>query len=156
MLQQGDTAPTTVPFIDENEQQHTLADYAGKWVVVYFYPKDNTPGCTIEAEQFRDAQKEFATRNAVVLGVSKDTCASHKKFIEKKQLPFTLVADTEHALMDAFGVWGERSFMGKTYMGTSRTTFLINSEGTIAHVWETVKPAGHAKEVLAMLNALQQ
>ena len=155
MLQQGKKAPTDISFIDEIEQQHTLAEYAGTWVVVYFYPKDNTPGCTIEAEQFRDTEQEFAKRNTIVLGVSKDTCASHKKFIEKKRLPFTLVADTEHTLMDAFGVWGERTFMGKKYMGTSRTTFLIDPEGVIVYVWETVKPAGHAQEVLAMLETVQ-
>jgi len=156
MIQKGETIQKNTAFRDENDTEHTFAEYAGKWLVVYFYPKDNTPGCTIEAEQFRDVQKEFAARNAVVLGVSKDSWASHQKFIEKKQLTFTLVADIDHALMETFGVWGERTFMGKKYMGTSRSTFLINPEGVVEHVWEKVKPAEHATEVLAKLDALQQ
>lgn len=95
--------------------------------------------------------KEFTKCNAVVLGVSKDACVSHKKFIEKKDLNFTLVADEEHVLMEAFGTWGERKFMGRTYMGTSRSTFLIDPSGTVAYVWEKVKPAGHPEEVLTVL-----
>jgi peroxiredoxin Q/BCP len=108
-----------------------------------------------EAEQFRDHQKEFAKLNTKVLGVSKDSCTSHKKFVEKKDLNFTLVADESHALMEAFGVWGERKFMGRTYMGTSRTTFLIDPKGNVAEIWEKVKPDGHAEEILHTLQALQ-
>lgn len=155
MLTKNDTAPLDVPMTDENGTACTLRDYMGSWVVVYFYPKDNTPGCTIEAEGFRDAQKAFETLGARVIGVSKDTCASHQKFIEKKKLTFTLVSDTEHALMEAFGTWGERSFMGKTYMGTSRSTFLIDPAGKVVRVWESVKPLGHPDEVLAVLQEIQ-
>jgi thioredoxin-dependent peroxiredoxin len=121
-----------------------------------FYPKDLTPGCTIEAEQFRDNEAAFKKLNARILGVSKDSCASHQKFKQKKELAFTLIADENHELMEAFGVWGERKFMGRTYMGTSRSTFLIDTDGTVAHVWETVKPLGHAAEVLAILKELQK
>jgi len=154
MLSVSESAPLDVSMIDENSATRTLREFLGSWVVVYFYPKDNTPGCTLEAEEFRDAQDLFRMQNAHIIGVSKDTCASHKKFIDKKKLTFTLVADTDHVLMEAFGTWGERSFMGKKYMGTSRSTFLINPEGKIAHVWETVKPAGHPEEVLAALKEL--
>ena len=154
MLIVSNTAPLDVPMIDESGATRTLQEFLGSWVVVYFYPKDNTPGCTLEAEGFRDLQDSFRNHNAHIIGVSKDTCASHKKFIDKKKLTFTLVADTDHVLMEAFGTWGERSFMGKKYMGTSRSTFLINPEGKIAHVWETVKPAGHPEEVLATLKEL--
>jgi len=154
MLKRGDRAPLDLSFVDETGATQTLKEYAEKWVVVYFYPRDNTPGCTIEAEGFRDQADAFKGANAVVLGVSKDTCASHRKFIEKKQLSFSLVADEEHALMEAFGTWGERTFMGRAYLGTSRSTFLIDPHGTIAHVWEKVKPAGHAEEVLAKIQEL--
>jgi len=155
MLHVGDTVPSTAPITDEQGNTGTLKDYLGSWLVVYFYPKDNTPGCTIEAEGFRDMQNEFNAHGARILGVSKDSCASHQKFIEKKKLTFTLVADTEHALMDAFGTWGERTFMGRKYFGTSRSTFLVDPKGTIAHVWEKVSPKGHPEEVLSKIKELQ-
>jgi peroxiredoxin Q/BCP len=155
MLTKNDSAPLSLQFSDEQGTEHALADYAGSWVVLYFYPKDNTPGCTIEAEGFRDMTSEFEKEDVRILGVSKDTCASHKSFIEKKGLTFTLIADEDHALMDAFGVWGERSFMGRKYMGTSRSTFLIDPSGTIACVWEKVRPLGHAKEVLEMVREIK-
>jgi peroxiredoxin Q/BCP len=155
MLAPHDTAPLDTLLTDENGTTFTLRDSLGTWLVVYFYPKDNTPGCTLEAEGFRDMQHEFEKLNTRILGVSKDTCISHRKFIEKKKLPFTLVADENHALMEAFGTWGKRSFMGKTYMGTSRSTFLINPVGEIAYVWDLVKPLGHPKEVLDVLRKLQ-
>jgi peroxiredoxin Q/BCP len=155
MLAPHDRAPLDIPLTDENGTTFTLRDNLGSWLVVYFYPKDNTPGCTLEAEGFRDLQHEYEKVGARVFGVSKDTCASHKKFIEKKKLPFTLVSDEHHALMEAFGTWGKRSFMGKTYMGTSRSTFLIDQTGTIVHVWESVKPLGHPEEVLSVLQKLQ-
>jgi peroxiredoxin Q/BCP len=155
MLASLNKAPLDTPVLNENGTTFTLRDSLGTWLVVYFYPKDNTPGCTLEAEGFRDLQNEFGKLNARILGVSKDTCASHRKFIEKKKLPFTLIADENHALMEAFGTWGKRSFMGKTYMGTSRSTFLVDPEGTIVRVWETVKPLGHPEEVLSVLRKLQ-
>jgi peroxiredoxin Q/BCP len=156
MLQVTDTAPLDLVVHDENGEEVTLRDYLGKWVVVYFYPKDNTPGCTLEAEGFRDMQEDFGKHNAVVLGVSKDSCASHQKFIDGKKLNFTLVADTEHELMEAFGTWQKKKFMGREYMGTSRSTFLLDLEGAIAHVWESVKPSGHPEEVLSVLEDLQK
>ena len=156
MLTKGDIAPLALPFRDERGNEHTLAEYAGSWIVVYFYPKDNTPGCTIEAEGFREMEPDLTKEGVHILGVSKDTCASHVSFIEKKALTFTLVADEDHALMDAFGVWGERRFMGRTYMGASRSTFIIDPSGTVLHVWEKVRPIGHAKEVLAMVRTLKE
>jgi peroxiredoxin Q/BCP len=155
MLQVTDTAPLDLVVPDENGEEVTLRDYLGKWVVVYFYPKDNTPGCTLEAEGFRDMQEQFDAAHAVVLGVSKDSCASHKKFIDGKQLPFRLLADTEHELMEAFGTWQQKKFMGREYMGTERATFLLTPDGAVAHVWEKVKPAEHPQEVLAVLQDLQ-
>jgi len=156
MLTIGDLAPGDVSITNEDGQQISLREYLGSWVVVYFYPKDNTPGCTIEAEGFRDMQRDFQKRNAHILGVSKDSCSSHKKFIAKKKLTFTLVADTDHRLMEAFGTWGERSFMGRTYMGTSRSTFLLDPTGKVVRVWEKVSPLGHAEEVLTTLRELQE
>lgn len=156
MLTPSSPAPMDISITDEQEQMFTLRDLLGSWVIVYFYPRDNTPGCTVEAEGFRDLQASFAKEGARILGVSKDTCASHRKFIEKKELTYTLIADTDHALMEAFGTWGTRTFMGRSYQGTSRSTFLINPSGTIAHVWESVKPLGHAKEVLTMLRMLKK
>jgi thioredoxin-dependent peroxiredoxin len=156
MLTKQDKAPLSISCKDEEGREHTLGDYAGSWIVVYFYPRDNTPGCTIEAEGFRDLVGDFAKEGAVILGVSKDTCDSHRSFIEKKGLTFTLIADEEHELMDVFGVWAERTFMGRKYMGTSRSTFLVDPTGTIAHVWEKVRPIGHAKEVLEKLRELKK
>lgn len=156
MLQTNQSAPLDLILTDEEGVTFTLREFLGSWVVLYFYPKDNTPGCTLEAEGFRDHTKEFKKLGARILGVSKDTCISHKKFIEKKKLIFTLVADVDHSLMEAFGTWGERKFMGCTYMGTSRSTFLIDPQGTIVHVWEQVKPVGHPGEVLGALRVLSR
>ncbi len=153
MLQINDQAPLEVSMIDEQGTTRTLRDFLGSWVVVYFYPRDDTPGCTVEAEGFRDMQVEYKKHKVRVLGVSKDTCTSHQKFITKKQLTYTLIADTEHTLMEAFGTWSERKFMGRTYMGTSRSTFLIDPLGVIRHVWEKATPLGHAAEVLRVAQA---
>ena len=120
----------------------------GQKVVLYFYPKDDTPGCTKEACSFRDAWAKFKKRGIKVLGVSPDSEASHKKFETKYKLPFTLLADKDHAIADAYGVWGEKKFMGRTYMGVLRTTFLIDEKGKIKKVFEKVKPEDHANEVL--------
>ncbi len=151
MLHPGDTLPLDLTFKDQVGASSTFSNFLGSWVVVYFYPKDNTPGCTVEAEEFRDRVEEFASLGAKVIGVSRDSCESHQRFIEKKLLNFTLVADTNHALMSAFGTWGKREFMGRTYLGTSRSTFLIDPEGKVNAVWMIVKPSGHAQEVLGKL-----
>ena len=125
-----------------------MKELKGQKVVLYFYPKDDTPGCTKEACSFRDAWAKFKKRGIKVLGVSPDSEASHKKFETKYNLPFTLLADKDHAIADAYGVWGEKKFMGRTYMGVLRTTFLIDEKGKIKKVFEKVKPEDHANEVL--------
>lgn len=128
---------------------HTLSEHIGSWVLIYFYPKDDTPGCTKEACVLRDAFPDFNQLNAIVFGISADSVKSHKKFVEKYALPFTLLADEDRAVSEAYGVWGEKKFMGKIFNGIKRTSFLINPEGNIAKVYENVKPAVHAGEVLA-------
>jgi len=125
-----------------------LSDFRGKPVILYFYPKDDTPGCTTEACSFRDDYSTFTTNNVIILGVSPDTSKSHKKFKEKYNLPFPLLADTEHKVCELYGVWGRKQMMGKEYDGVLRTTFVIDSEGTIKKVFEKVKPSEHTKEVL--------
>jgi peroxiredoxin Q/BCP len=128
-----------------------LAALRGKKVVLYFYPKDDTSGCTLEANQFQENLGEFEARNAVVLGVSPDSCAKHVKFAGKYGLSFALLADEDHAVAEKYGVWVEKSMYGKKYMGIQRATFLIDEHGKIAQVWPKVKPDGHAREVLAAL-----
>ena len=125
-----------------------LSDLRGKPVVLYFYPKDDTPGCTTEACEFRDAYDVFRERGIEVLGVSPDDAASHEKFKTKYDLPFTLLADPDHAVAEKYGVWGERSFAGKNYMGINRSTFIIDGDGNVAHAMMGIKPAGHAARVL--------
>ena len=149
----GVRAPTFT-LEDQGGKEHSLADYAGKWVLLYFYPKDDTPGCTIEACTIRDQFKDFTKIGAVVLGVSTDSVASHKKFAEKYGLPFTLLADVNKEVVGAYGVFGEKKMMGKTYMGVRRTSFLIDPEGKVAKVYEKVKPEAHAAAVIADLKAL--
>lgn len=139
---------------DQDGNEHTLSSYRGKWVLLYFYPKDDTPGCTIEACTIRDQFKDFQKINAVVLGVSTDSVKSHKKFADAYTLPFTLLADEHKEVVGQYGVFGEKKMYGKTYMGTMRTSFLIDPAGRIAKVYEKVKPENHAKEVLADLAAL--
>ena len=139
---------------DQDGANHTLSSYKGKWVLLYFYPKDDTPGCTIEACTIRDQFKDFNKINAIVLGVSTDSVKSHKKFALAYELPFTLLADETKEVVGRYGVFGEKKFMGRTYMGTKRMSFLINPEGNIAKVYEKVKPENHASEVLADLVTL--
>ncbi|HXL79302.1 MAG TPA: thioredoxin-dependent thiol peroxidase [Pyrinomonadaceae bacterium] len=147
MLKEGTVAPDfTVK--DENGETVRLKDLRGQKVVLYFYPKDDTPGCTKEACAFRDAFAAYKKRNIKVLGVSVDSEASHKKFAIKYKLPFTLLADTDHAISDAYGVYGQKKFMGRSYMGVNRMTFLIDEKGKIKKVFEKVKPDDHAQEVL--------
>ena len=147
MLKEGSTAPA---FKTTNADGETvsLKDLRGQKVVLYFYPKDDTPGCTKEACSFRDAFAKFKKSGIAVLGVSPDSAASHKKFATKYKLPFTLLADTDKSISEAYGVYGEKKFMGRTYMGVHRTTFLIDEKGKIRKVFEQVKPEEHASEVL--------
>lgn len=152
MLTVGTLAPD-FSLSDENNTTHALVDYRGKWVVLYFYPKDMTPGCTVEACDFRDNMERITAIGAVVLGVSADTAAAHKKFIEKKSLNFPLLADIDKKVCQAYGVWGEKKFMGRTYDGIKRTTFIIDPEGMIAHIFENVKVSGHVDEVLKVITS---
>jgi peroxiredoxin Q/BCP len=147
MVKEGTVAPA---FTAKNADGETvrLKDLRGQKVVLYFYPKDDTPGCTKEACSFRDAFADFKKRGIAVLGVSVDSEASHKKFATKYKLPFTLLADPDHAIADAYGVYGEKKFMGRTYLGVKRITFLIDEKGEIKKVFEKVKPEEHAREVL--------
>jgi peroxiredoxin Q/BCP len=132
----------------------TLKELKGKTVVLYFYPKDDTSGCTTEACEFRDLFPRFTGSDAVILGISPDSVKSHQKFKAKYELPFTLLADTEHAVAEAYGVWKEKSMYGRSYMGVERTTFLIDGMGVLRQVFEKVKPAGHAEQVAAAIAAL--
>jgi peroxiredoxin Q/BCP len=147
MLKEGTVAPNFAAK-DANGEAVRLKDLRGQRVVLYFYPRDDTPGCTKEACSFRDAFADFKKRDIRVLGVSVDSEASHKKFTAKYKLPFTLLADPDHSIADAYGVYGEKKFMGRTYMGVKRITFLIDEKGKIKKVFEKVKPEAHAQEVL--------
>jgi peroxiredoxin Q/BCP len=150
MLKIGQKAPAfTLP--DQDGTPHSLKDYAGKWVLVYFYPKDDTPGCTKEACQLRDTFPSFEKVKSKVFGVSADTVQSHKKFATKYKLPFTLLADPDKGMIEAYGVWGKKKFMGREYMGISRSSYLIDPKGIIRKVYEKVVPEKHAEEVLADL-----
>ena len=153
--QVGNVAPDfTLP--DQTGAPHHLAAYRGQWVLVYFYPKDDTPGCTTEACGLRDRFTEFGKLKAVVLGISADSVASHKKFADKFELPFPLLADEDKRVVQAYGVWGEKSFMGKKYMGIARTSFLIDPKGNIAKVYPKVKPNEHTAEILQDLAQLRR
>ena len=152
VLQKNDKAPAfSLP--DQDGNQISLKDFAGKTVVLFFYPKADTPGCTIEACGFRDTYKKIQATGAVILGISADTSAKQKKFEEKFKLPYPLLADTEKTVCAAYGVIQEKSMYGKKYMGIARMTFVIGPSGKIQHVYEKVKPEGHAQEVLAELKA---
>lgn len=152
-LEVGDKAPAfELPL--SGGKTTSLAALKGKNVVLYFYPKDDTPGCTIEAKEFGDAEKKFTKVNTVVLGVSKDSVKSHDKFKEKYCLPFDLLSDESGKMCEAYGTWVEKSMYGKKYMGIQRDTFLINAEGKIAAIWRKVKPEGHAAEVLEAASSL--
>jgi peroxiredoxin Q/BCP len=152
MLEPGAKAPEFSLPADDG-RTIALKDLRGRTVVLYFYPKDDTSGCTKEACGFRDSWKEVQQAGAVVLGVSPDPVASHQRFKQKYHLPFPLLADVDHAVATAYGAWGEKSMYGRKYQGILRTTFLIDSEGRIARVFEKVKPEGHTAEVLAALRA---
>ncbi len=153
MLEEGKKAPA-FSLKDQDGKVVKLADFAGKNVVLYFYPKDDTSGCTKEACAFRDEHSALQKAGAVVLGVSPDDEKSHTKFIGKYDLPFTLLADTEHAVAEKYGAWAEKSMYGRKYMGIVRSTFLIGKDGKLAKVWPKVKVDGHVDEVLAAVKAL--
>jgi peroxiredoxin Q/BCP len=150
MLQKGDKAPD---FKLESTEGKTvsLKDYKGKNIVLYFYPKDNTPGCTKEACSFRDNIESFNSKDTVILGVSPDKIASHHRFIEKQSLNFPLLSDPEHEVAEAYGAWGEKKMYGKTYMGIIRSTFIIDKKGKIVEAFYKVKVKDHTEEVLANL-----
>ena len=150
MVEEGKPAPDFELTSDGGETVR-LSDFRGKPVVLYFYPKDDTPGCTTQACGIRDSYDEFAERGAVVLGVSPDKETSHVKFKEKYGLPFTLLADTDHATAEDYGVWKEKTYAGKTYMGVERSTFVIDADGNLAKELRNVKPDTHADDVLAVL-----
>ena len=150
MVEIGQKAPD-LSLILETGERITLGQFLGKKVVLYFYPKDDTSGCTKEACAFRDSFPDFSNLNAVILGVSKDSIASHQKFKTKYDLPFSLISDETGSLCEAFGVWVEKSMYGKKYMGIERSTFLINEQGIITHMWKKVKVDGHSEAVLKTL-----
>jgi peroxiredoxin Q/BCP len=152
VIEEGKPAPDFEMTSDEGETVR-LSDLRGKQVVLYFYPKDDTPGCTTQACGIRDAYGEFEREGAVVLGVSPDNAASHVKFKEKYHLPFTLLADEGHRVADEYGVWGPKTYMGRTYEGVERSTFVIDTDGTVKRVMRKVKPANHAEDVLEALRA---
>jgi peroxiredoxin Q/BCP len=150
VIEEGKPAPDFELTSDSGDSVK-LSQFRGGPVVLYFYPKDDTPGCTTEACEFRDAYDVFRERGAEVLGVSPDDVGSHGKFKTKYGLPFTLLADTDHAVAEQYGVWGEKKFAGKTYMGVNRSTFIIDSDGNVARAMLGIKPAGHPREVLDAL-----
>jgi thioredoxin-dependent peroxiredoxin len=147
MLKEGTPAPD-FSLLDQNGVTHTLSQYRGKTVLLYFYPKDDTPGCTKEACMIADVYNDFSARSIVVLGVSKDTPASHKKFATKYNLPFTLLSDRTGDTIDAYGAWQNKSMFGRSFMGISRISYLIDMEGKIQKVYPKVDPASHALEIL--------
>jgi peroxiredoxin Q/BCP len=155
MPEAGTPAPD-FELLDGNGRKVRLRDFKGKPVVLYFYPKDNTPGCTVEAKGFQEHLDAFRAAGAEVLGVSPDNAQAHCKFADKFGLQFTLLCDTEHALAEKYGVWVEKSMYGKKYWGVQRATFLIGPDGAIARVWPKVKPDGHAEEVLEALESLKR
>jgi len=153
MIAVGNPAPDFTISTDTGEKV-CLADYRGSKLVLYFYPKAGTPGCTIEAHDFNKLRDEFSAAGTVILGISPDPAKALTKFRAKEGLEFPLAGDEQHAMLEAYGVWEEKSMYGKTYMGVVRTTLLIDAEGRIAHIWPKVKVPGHAEEVLAAAKAL--
>lgn len=147
MVKEGNKAPDFT-LQNDNDETVSLKDFKGKNVVLYFYPKDNTPGCTNEASGFRDEIKSFEEKECVILGVSKDSVASHKKFKDKLELPFSLLSDEEGEICESYGVWQEKTMCGKTKMGIVRTTFIIDTKGKIKKIFPNVKVKGHIQEVL--------
>ena len=153
MLEEGTKAPKFIAQ-DQNNKTHKLSDYIGKKIILYFYPKDLTPGCTVEACKFRDDSEEFKKRDVVVLGVSCDPVAKHKKFEEKHELNFTLLSDPEKNIVTDYDVYGEKKFMGRTYMGINRITYIIDEDGKIIKVYPKVDVKKHSQEILEFLDSL--
>jgi len=151
MLSIGNTLPTLIG-TDHNGNEVALAKFIGKPLAIYFYPKDDTPGCTAQACSIRDGETALAAQGITVLGVSADNPASHQKFITKYKLPFTLIADVNRVIIEAFGVWGPKKFMGRTYDGIHRTTFLFNKEGVLNHKIEKPDTKNHAEEILKIFD----
>jgi peroxiredoxin Q/BCP len=151
----GATAPA-INLPDQDGKMQKLSDYKGQYVLIYFYPKDDTPGCTKEACGLRDSFPNFKKLNAKVLGISADSVAKHKKFAEKYELPFTLLADEGREVVEKYGVWDKKSMYGRIFMGINRTSFLVDPNGKIVRIYEKVKPADHATQVLADLKDLQK
>ncbi len=154
MVLKENTKAPEFSLVDEKGNQVSLSDYRGKPIVLYFYPKDDTPGCTTEACNFRDDYSQYEKAGAVILGVSPNSQKSHAKFASKYVLPFTLLVDEDHKVCEAYGVWGRKKMMGREYDGVFRTTYLIDKDGNIAKVFEGVKPATHSGEVLQALAEL--
>ena len=150
VLQVGDIAPEFLSK-DQDGKEVRLSDYKGKKVILYFYPKDDTPGCTTQACNLRDNYEAFQSKGYQVLGVSVDNEKSHVKFIKKFNLPFPLLADTEHDIVEAYGVWVEKSMYGRTYMGTARTTFVINEDGVIQEIFQKIDTANHTDQILSKI-----
>lgn len=151
----GDPAPDFL-LPDQKGVFVSLKDYRGKWIILYFYPKDATPGCTIEAIEFSKAKKQFDEHNAIIFGISPDAPASHCTFIEKEKLTIKLLSDMDKSVLKAYHAWGERNLYGKLFIGVLRSTFLIDPSGKIAWIWEKVKPEGHAQEVKKKLEELRK
>jgi peroxiredoxin Q/BCP len=152
VLSAGEQAPA-FELLDNEGNWHKLSDYQGQTIVVYFYPRDNTPGCTKEACSFRDAYTDFREAGVEVIGISPDDEGSHSKFVAKYQLPFVLLSDPDHKVCEAFGAWGVKKMYGREYEGVYRTTFVIGPDGVIKRVFENVKPADHSQEVLEVIKA---
>lgn len=150
MLKEGDKAPNFT-LISEQDKEITLDTFKGKKIVLYFYPKDDTPGCTKEACSFRDVYDDILEANAIVIGISKDNASSHLKFRDKYNLPFYLLSDPYHNVIESYGAWQEKKMFGKTYMGITRLTFIIDENGTIIKTYPKVKPDEHGEEVLKIL-----
>jgi peroxiredoxin Q/BCP len=151
LINKNSTAPD-FSLQDQNGVMRSLRDYKGKKVILYFYPKDDTPGCTTEACGFRDNYSAYKKADAVILGISPDAVKSHKKFAEKYELPFPILADEGHRVCEQYGVWGKKKYMGKEYDGVYRTTFIIDAEGLVEHIFEGVKPDAHSQEVLSVIS----
>lgn len=147
MIEEGDKVPK-FELQDANGKKVKSSDYHGKKYVIYFYPKDFTPGCTTEADEFTKDYEKFKKAGIEIIGISPDDVESHKKFCDKMNIPFTLLADTDKKMAKEFGVWGKKKFMGKEYMGVNRSTFLVDEKGTVIKTFPKVKPKGHSEEVL--------